>query len=101
MQPPPSPNPKRVAAGRRNQQRRGKLTPAGRLTLRLTALRNRPWRYSTGPRTAKGKAQAIQNGKRRQLGPYSYRETRGIIASITAILHEMREARVTLLDLRK
>lgn len=62
---PPShvPNPNRVAAGRRNRQLRKGLTPKGLATLRATALGNQPWKHSTGPRTAAGKAKSAANGR--------------------------------------
>src|SRR5207244_2524112 len=47
---PRAPNPRRVAAGRRNRALREGLTEAGRRRLRETALRHRPWPYSTGPK---------------------------------------------------
>ncbi|TWT40943.1 hypothetical protein RAS1_36310 [Phycisphaerae bacterium RAS1] len=40
--------------------RRG-LTKDGRRRLREAALRNRPWTYATGPRTAAGKARSSGN----------------------------------------
>jgi hypothetical protein len=50
------------------------LTPAGRQRLREAALASRPWRFSTGPRTAEGKARVAENGKRRLGGVPSARE---------------------------
>ena len=54
--PPAGPNPRRVAAGRLNRAKCQGLTEAGRQRLREAALANRPWQFSTGPRTAAGKA---------------------------------------------
>jgi hypothetical protein len=69
------------------------LTPQGREKLRQTALLHRPWRYSTGPRTPAGKAQAAVNGKRRQLGIRSIREIKADLADVRNLLREMRDGR--------
>jgi hypothetical protein len=87
------PNPRRVAAGRRNQLKSKGLTPAGRERLRQAALKNRPWRFSTGPRTAAGKAQVALNGKSRQKGPRSVRELRRDLAELRILVEEMRSCR--------
>jgi hypothetical protein len=75
---PPShtPNPNRVAAGRRNRAKRGPLTAAGRDRLREAARRNAPWQHSTGPQTPNGKRKVAQNGRSRQRGAVSVRERR-------------------------
>ena len=86
-------NPKRVAAGERNRLKRGVLTPAGRELLRLAALRNQPWQYSTGPKTPERKAKSALNGKVRQKGPRSVRELRRDLAPFYELLNEMRECR--------
>jgi hypothetical protein len=86
------PNPRRVAAGRANRQKRGPLTEAGRERLRAAALLHRPWLHSTGPRTAAGKAQATRNGKRRQAGPLSVREARAELARLRALIRSIRGA---------
>ena len=88
-----SPNPKRVAAGRRNRQRRGELTPSGRERLRKAALGNQPWRQATGPRTDAGKARAAANGKRRQLGGLSVRELRDCLSILLAEVDQLRDVR--------
>ena len=67
------PNPRRVAAGKRNQAKRQGLTAEGREKLRQNALVSEPWRQSTGPRTPEGKARSAQNGKVRQRGAVSTR----------------------------
>jgi hypothetical protein len=87
------PNPRRTAAGRLNRQKRKGLTPAGRERLRQAALRNRPWRFATGPRTPAGKARVALNGKIRQLGPRSVREIRRDLAGLRRLVNEMCAAR--------
>ena len=87
------PSEKRVQAGKRNRQLRGKLTPAGRKTLRESAIRHQPWKFSTGPKTAAGKARSAANGKTRQSGARSIRETRAELAEIRSLIEEMRQAR--------
>ena len=52
---------RQIEANRRNRARRGPLTPRGRERLRQAALRNKPWRHSTGPRTPEGKAASREN----------------------------------------
>ena len=88
-----SPNPKRVAAGRRNRRKRGPLTAEGREKLRQTALANQPWRYSTGPRTAEGKARSAANGRKRQKGKQSVRELEASVADVGALMEQMARLR--------
>jgi hypothetical protein len=87
------PNPRKLAACRLNLAKRTGLTPEGRERLRQAALKNRPWRFSTGPRTPAGKAQMVLNGKKRQLGPRSVREVRADLAGVRQLLEDMRAAR--------
>jgi hypothetical protein len=87
------PDPDRVAAARRNRAKRKGLTPEGRERLRQSALKNQPWRFSTGPRTPEGKAKMIQNGKKRQLGPRSVREVRADLAGLRSLLLDMQTTR--------
>ena len=91
--PPPSPNPRRVAAGKRNQLRRNALCDEARERLRLAALANRPWQYSTGPKSQAGKARSAANGKTRQKGPVSVRELRAELADVRLLLRGMRDLR--------
>lgn len=86
-------NPKRIAAGKRNHALRKGLTDAGRQRLRETALRHKPWKHSTGPKTPEGKAQVIENGKKRQLGPRSVREIQADMAGLRDLLEDMRATR--------
>jgi hypothetical protein len=90
------PNPRKLAACRLNLAKRKGLTPEGRERLREAALKNQPWRFSTGPRTAAGKAKMALNGKRRQLGPRSVREVRADLAGLRAMLKDMQTTRVAL-----
>ncbi len=89
----PGPNPRRIAAGKLNRSKRRGLTPEGRQRLREAAMRNKPWAYSTGPRTPAGKAKVAQNGKALQKGPLSVRQLRGELAELRALAREMREGR--------
>jgi hypothetical protein len=75
-------NPRRQAAGRLNRAKRPALTEEARRRLRELALKGQPWRSSTGPRTAAGKARAARNGKVRQRGPDSVREARRLVADL-------------------
>ena len=87
------PNPKRVAAGRRNREKRKGLTPEGRERLRQAAYAHQPWRYSTGPRTDEGKAAAARNGKYRQQGHLSIRELKADLRAFRSLVNEMKETR--------
>ena len=86
-----APNPRRVAAGKANRRRRRPLTAAGRERLRGAALQQRPWEHSTGPRSAAGKAQAVRNGKRRQVVPRSVREMRADLRAVRCLIQTMAE----------
>ena len=70
------PNPRRQAAGRLNRQKRKGLTQAGRQKLRESAIKNQPWRHSTGPRTLAGKERSAYNGRYRQDGEVSVRKAK-------------------------
>jgi hypothetical protein len=94
----PAKNPKRVAAGKLNRSKRKGLTPAGRERLRQAALRTRPWLRSTGPTSAAGKAQAVRNGKRRQLGPLSVRELRAALLDVYSTMRAMTVTRAGVTD---
>jgi hypothetical protein len=87
-----SKNPKRVAAGRLNSLKRKGLTPAGRERLRQTALRNQPWRKSTGPRTPEGKARSARNSRKGQPGEPSIRQLRTILADLMTLAQDMRQS---------
>ena len=87
--PNPLPNPRRVAAGKRNRLKWPGLTAAGREKLRQTALANKPWLRSTGPRTREGKTKSAANGKLRQKGPISVRSLRKELADVTELIEQM------------
>lgn len=88
----PPPNPKRVAAGRRNRKKRGPLTRGGREKLRQTALKNRPWEKSTGPKTPEGKARSAANVEKwRQ--PGRKRQIRTSLGDVNVLMEEMARLR--------
>ena len=93
MPSPPTPNPRRVLAGRLNRQNRGPLTSEGRERLRQAAREHRPWLSSTGPRSAAGKARAAANGKVRKRGKLSVREVRVLVAAEVGLVGDMMAAR--------
>jgi hypothetical protein len=95
----PTPNPKRVAAGKLNRLKRGPLTPQGRERLRQAALAKRPWQHATGPRTAAGKVKAAINGKRRQTSEHSVREVRRSLGEFTNLAHDLSQARRLIAEL--
>jgi hypothetical protein len=95
--PTPSPNPRRVAAGRRNHARRVGLTPAGMEALRAAALAGKPWEHSSGPRTAAGKAKSAANGTSKQQGDVSVRAARREAAEVMALVAGMAALRTRLL----
>lgn len=87
------PNPKRVAAGRRNRKLRGPLTAEGREKLREAAVRNRPWERSTGPKTPEGKARSAANGRKRRGGKASGQRVRAKLADADALMKHMAKLR--------
>jgi len=87
------PNPRRVAAGRKNRLKRRGLTAAGAEKLRQAALLNQPWSRSTGPRTEEGKARAARNGKLRQKGKHSVRELRAELAGVQSLIDAVSRCR--------
>lgn len=90
MPPEVTPNPKRVAAGRRNRRKRGPLTAEGRERVRQAALANQPWQLSTGPRTTEGKRQSAANGKMTQVGATSVREARREVTSLLDLVSDLQ-----------
>jgi hypothetical protein len=91
-------SPARVAAGRRNRQLRGPLSDAGLNKLREAALKHKPWKSSTGPRTAAGKALVALNGCTHQKGRLSVRQKRALTAEIVAQIQRMATLRRQLLQ---
>jgi hypothetical protein len=69
------------------------LTPEGRSRLRQSALVNRPWLHSTGPKSVAGKARVAENGKRRLGGEPSAREVRRQLAALTGLVADMAALR--------
>lgn len=74
------------------------ITPETRAKWRAAALKNQPWRHSTGPKTAEGKLTSVRNGKLRQKNPLSYRE---LIAFARKIREEVRAAAAHLKEAEK
>jgi hypothetical protein len=95
-----APNPRRVAAGKRNRAKRQGLTAEGRAKLRQSALAVRPWQYATGPRTPEGKARAAQNGKARQTAELSTRAIARELAELNRLMREMAATRRLLRERR-
>lgn len=60
---------------------------------RANALRNQPWKHSTGPKTPEGKARVALNGKSRQRGELSYRETFKLAKEIRQAVREIAARR--------
>jgi len=89
----------RVAAGKRNRQLRGALSPVGRQRLRDAVLRDRPWEHSTGPRTAAGKAAVANNGRKTQKGNTSVRQQRAAMSEVRAMASQLRRLRKELATL--
>ena len=90
------PNPARIIAGRLNQMKSRGLTAAGRERLRQSALANRPWVFSTGPRTAVGKLAAAANGRWRQTGEQSCRQLQAMLAGLGQLAEDMATLRRSL-----
>ena len=88
----------RVGAGRRNQQLQGPLSADARQRLREAALQHQPWRFSTGPRSAAGKAQVAMNGRLCCKGELSVRQQRAAVADVQAQMVKMAGLRRQALD---
>lgn len=79
-------NPRRIAAGKRNRELRKSVSDETRELLRQAALRNKPWRFSTGPRTQRGKLVASANSKART----KFRDEMDSITQARELLKRMR-----------
>ncbi len=66
---------------------------AGRAALREAAAKNRPWSFSTGPKTPEGKRRSSANGRTRQSGPISGRELRRDQAAARELIASLIGAR--------
>ena len=93
-----TPNPRRVEAGRRNRAKRQGATPEERERHRQVALQYQPWRHSTGPRTAEGKARIRASNVARRKGVLSIAAIRAELAEYRSLMGAMREARAMVLD---
>jgi hypothetical protein len=71
------------------------FTAEGLERLRLAALKNQPWKRSTGPRTAAGKRRSSENGRARQKGPVSVRQIEAELAEVCDLMARMRLARAS------
>ena len=89
----PHADPRRVAIGRQNQLKWKGFTPEGLERVRQAALKTRPWERSTGPRTPRGKVQAVLNGKRCQKGDRSVRELQAELAGLEGLFRQMDACR--------
>jgi len=69
------------------------LTPAGREKLRQSALKHRPWQFSTGPRTPEGKARIEQARRARLHGVMSDREIRRGLGDVEDALEQLAAIR--------
>jgi hypothetical protein len=87
------PNPRRVAAGKLNRQRRGPTTEEGKRRLREAIARVRPWRFARGPKTAEGKRRAADNGRYRQHGERSARQLREDVADVRRLVDALGAVR--------
>ena len=96
-----APNPRRVAAGRRNVLKRTGLTDTGRTRLRAAALAQQPWRFSTGPRTPEGKARAAENGRVRQKSERSIRQLKAELGQYRALASMMAASRRRLDEIKR
>jgi len=72
---------------------RGPLTEEGRQRLREAALRHQPWKRSTGPVSADGKATVALNGRQHRANPQSRRQLRAGLAGITGLVQQMAQLR--------
>ena len=91
------PNPRRVAADNLNAMQRVGFSEDGLARLRAAAPFTPPRRYSTGPRTAEGKARSSANGRTRQVGPMSVRELRRELAVVNELCAGIARTRVALI----
>ncbi len=83
----------RQRAGRLNQLKWQGFTAAGLERLRQAALRNRPSQFSTGPKTAAGKARAAANGKKKQVQALSSRQVKAELSGANALIRSLSALR--------
>lgn len=67
-----------------------------RQRLRQQCLARQPWRRSTGPRTAEGKAHAAANGRRHRPVPGSLRQLQAEVAGVRELVASMAQLRRSL-----
>jgi hypothetical protein len=73
------------------------LTPGGIEKLRTAIRQHEPWLRSTGPQSAAGKQRAANNGRYRQKGAVSKRQTLAKLADVRAGTKRLAELRKLLL----
>src|SRR5436190_997516 len=86
-------DPRRSRIARENRAKWRGHSAAGLERLREAALWNKPWRFSTGPRTVLGKKICANNGRRLKRAVLSFPEIRVEIARASALIGELAELR--------
>ena len=89
----PTDSPDSLAADPPSEPKRAKHTPEGRERLRLAAIKNAPWRYATGPRSAEGKARSAANGRSKQAGTRSMRDLKRELAEVATAAEALAKLR--------
>lgn len=82
-----------MAAGRRNQRKRGSLSPAGRERLRQSTLAHRPWERSTGPTSPAGKARSALNGYSQGKGSSCDQNCLAELVGVQRLINQMTKSR--------
>lgn len=75
-------SPRKLAANRRNLAKAGPLTPDGWRRLRAAALRDKPWRFSSGPKSAAGRKRSRMNALKSGENSARHLATRAQIVAI-------------------
>jgi hypothetical protein len=61
--------------------------------MRESALKNRPWQFTTGPRTPEGKAKVAENGRYAQKNAVSRRQREKEVADAKTLLIQLAAVR--------
>ena len=83
----------RVVTGRVQQLKPKYFSPEVRQQRRALAMKNRPWQYAIGPRTAEGKARVAENGRYAQKGTLSRRQIAACLSEFDALACGLAELR--------